>query len=111
MPQINRRLTVVASFVLVLVLLLMAATALASSGDYGVNTGGSTESSTDCNSDGVGNIPCTLNWSGYGLTFTGASNGWAYYSFDDFDCNVSIWLATGQSGARGSECNQYQPST
>ena len=83
--------------------LLGGATVLAASGDYGVATG----SSSSCG--GTGEPACSLNWSGYGLTYSHTeSDGDHVYTFDDFDCTF-YFHPNGNVDRRGSECNQYQP--
>ncbi len=99
------RLTALAVAVAALAALLFAAPVLARGGDYGVNTGGSANSSCG----GTGQPACTLNWSGYALTYshTDSSNN-QVYTFDDFDCTVYIH-PNGNTSGRGPECDQYQP--
>ena len=89
----------------VLCLATLAAPALARSGDYGVNTGAS--ASSGCG--GSGQPACTLNWSGYALTYSHTESwGDQVYTFDDFDCTV--WISSnGNTSGRGPECDQYQP--
>ncbi len=94
------------TWLIVLAALAFAGPVFASSGDYGVNTGASSQSDHCLMNE---NIPCFLNWNGYGLTFASASNGWAKYTFDDFDCTVTLNISNhSQNGARGPECDQYQ---
>ena len=84
-------------------ILLLAATVYARSGDYGVATG----SSSSCG--GTGEPACSLNWSGYGLTYSHTeSDGDHVYTFDDFDCTVYIHT-NGNTSGRGPECDQYSP--
>lgn len=78
------------------------APALATGGDYGVNTGASTASDCDGNE-------CNITINGYALTYSHTeSDGDLVYTFDDFDC--TLWLHTnGDSSGRGAGCSQYQP--
>ena len=90
---------------IILITLLCAATIYASRGDYGVNTGAS--ASSGCG--GTGQPACTLDWSGYALTYSSTqSDGTHVYTFDDFDCTVYIHT-NGNTSGRGPECDQYQP--
>lgn len=83
-------------------IMLATAPVLARGGDYGVATGGSS-----CG--GTGQPACTLNWSGYALTYSHTeSDGDHVYTFDDFDCTVYIHT-NGNTSGRGPECDQYQP--
>ncbi len=106
MANLKQRLILYFAALMALVLLALGAPVLAVSGDYGVNTGASAQSSS-CG--GTSQPPCTLNWHGYGLTFVHVeSNGDIEYQFDDFDCTV--WEhSDGTFSGRGPECDQYQP--
>ena len=92
---------------MLLIGLLISAPAFAASGDYGVATGAS--SSSGCG--GSGQPACTLNWSGYGLTYSHNYGAYYVYTFDDFDCTVYIHSTSGSTSGRGAECNQYQPNS
>ena len=86
-------------------LLLLAMPVYATRGDYGVNTGASAQSSCG----GSGQPACSLNWSGYTLTYSHTeSDGTHVYTFDDFDCTAYIHT-NGNTSGRGPECDQYQP--
>ena len=99
------RLTTMATAIFLLAALAIAP-AFARGGDYGVNTGASGQNS---NCGGSGQPACTLNWSGYALTYSHTESwGDHVYTFDDFDCTV--WISSnGNTSGRGSECDQYQP--
>lgn len=89
--------------IIALVALMSLMTVYARSGDYGVATG----SSSSCG--GTGEPACSLNWSGYGLTYSHTeSDGDHVYTFDDFDCTVYVH-PSGLTSGRGPECDQYQP--
>ena len=105
MPEHNRRLMVLAAAMILLAAIMIVGPAFARSGDYGVNTGASASSSCG----GSGQPACSLNWSGYTLTYSHTeSDGTHVYTFDDFDCTV--WIHTnGNTSGRGPECDQYQP--
>ena len=106
MAIINRRAVLILSALLALAAIMLAtATVLATGGDYGVNTGAAAQSG--CGS--TGQPACTLNWSGYALTYQSTrSDGTHVYTFDDFDCTVYIHR-NGNTSGRGPECDQYQP--
>ena len=99
------KLRVVASAVILLVALLVAAPAFAVSGDYGVNTRASAASGCG----GTSQPACNITVNGYDLTYSHTqSDGTQVYTFDDFSCTLYLH-ANGNSSGRGSECDQYQP--
>ena len=107
MSTLSKRSALMVIAALALLLLAVAAPALARGGDYGVNTGAS--SSSGCG--GTSQPPCTLNWSGYGLTYSHTdSDGDHVYTFDDFDC-TAYGHPNGTWSARGTQCDQYQPNS
>ena len=98
----KRKIAVIVALLALAAIFVLAAPALARGGDYGVATGASS-----CG--GTGEPACSLNWSGYGLTYSHTeSDGDHVYTFDDFDCTVYVHPNGGNSG-RGPECDQYQP--
>ena len=102
----NHRLILPAIALMLLAAIMIVAPAFARGGDYGVNTGASAQNS---NCGGTGQPACTLNWSGYTLTYSNTdSSGNQVYTFDDFDCTVYIH-PNGNTSGRGPECDQYQP--
>ncbi len=104
MPRISERLVFLSSAV-ALIAILLAAPAFAVSGDYGVSTGASANSSCG----GTGQPACNITVNGYDLTYSHtASNGDVVYTFDDFSCTLYLH-PNGNSSGRGSECDQYQP--
>ena len=90
---------------MLLIGLLISAPAFAASGDYGVDTGASAASSCG----GSGQPACTLDWSGYGLSFVRVQGTYHVYDFDDFRCTAYINSSTGAVLLRGDQCSQYQP--
>ena len=106
MTKSPKRLIVLATALFALALIIVFAPAFATGGDYGVNTGASAATS-GCG--GTSQPACTLNWNGYGLTYSHTdSDGDLVYTFDDFDCTV-YGHPNGTWSGRGSECDQYQP--
>ncbi len=108
MEKSTKRLMILAIALSALMLLLVLAPALAKGGDYGVNTGASASNS---NCGGTGQPACTLNWNGYGLTFSHAQGVYHVYDFDDLRCTVYIHSGTGAVSFRGDQCSQYQSSS
>ena len=105
MENLRKRPIICLALLTALFVLMAAAPTLARSGDYGVATGAST--SSQCG--GTSQPACTMNWNGYGLTFSHIDgDGDLVYTFDDFDCTV-YGHANGSWSGRGSECDQYQP--
>ena len=105
--SVPKKVLVLLGLACVIAALLITATALAASGDYGVNTGASTQSSNNCG--GTGQPACNITVNGYDFTYSHTeSDGTQVYTFDDFDCTVYI-STNGNSSGRGPECNQYQP--
>ncbi len=106
MSDFKLRLMILRGALIALGLLALAAPVYARSGDYGVNTGASAASS---NCGGTSQPACSMNWNGYGLTFSHVdADGDLVYTFDDFDCTV-YGHPNGTWSGRGSECDQYQP--
>ena len=98
MTKQYRRLALMTSLlVALLAILLIAATAFAASGDYGVNTG-----STNCGGSGP---PCVMTYNGHSLSYDASnSDGSVSYQFDDFDC-VAVVASNGWITLGGNECN------
>ena len=98
----QRKIVLMAALLALAAIFVLAAPVLARGGDYGVATGASS-----CG--GTGQPACSLNWSGYALTYSSTqSDGTHVYTFDDFDCTVYIHT-NGNTSGRGPECDQYQP--
>ena len=96
-------LALLAMTLIAMIALLIAMPAFARGGDYGVATGASS------NCGGTSQPACTMNWNGYGLTYSHTdADGDLVYTFDDFDCTV-YGHPNGTWSGRGSECDQYQP--
>ena len=80
-----------------ILLIVLAATAYATGGDYGVNTG-----STNCGGSGP---PCVMTYNGHALSYQASNNdGSVSYQFDDFDC-VAVVASNGWITLGGDECN------
>ena len=106
MNVLSKRFIVFAALLIALAALMIGAQVMARGGDYGVNTGASAQSSS-CG--GTGEPACSLNWSGYTLSYSHTeSDGTHVYTFDDFDCTAYIHT-NGNTSGRGPECDQYQP--
>ena len=100
MARNKRRLTYLAIALLATAALLIGASVLANSGDYGVNTGASTQST--CGGSGPS---CTISYNGHSASFQVTNNDGSHsYQFDDYDC-VAVVSPSGSITIGGNECS------
>ena len=98
MTKATKRLMILAGALFALALVIVFAPAFATSGDYGVATGGS----SGCGGSGP---PCVISYNGHPATYSTTNNdGTVSYRFDDYACDAVVasngWITLG-----GNECN------
>ena len=90
-----------AALIALAALALLAATALATSGDYGVNTGGSAQSTCG----GTSGPSCTISYNGHPASYDSTNNDGSHsYNFDDWQCVAHV-ATNGTITLGGEECD------
>ncbi len=101
MPKLKKR-AILAAALMALALLVIVATVLATSGDYGIATG----SSTTCGGSGPS---CTISYNGHPASYDSTNNdGSVQYNFDDYDCSAVVATDGTITIGGGSECASVQ---
>lgn len=103
MAKTKTRFMIAAGALLVLALLVIIATAFATSGDYGIATG----TSSTCG--GSSGPSCTINYKGHPASYDSTnSDGSVQYNFDDYDCSAVVATDGTITIGGGSECASVQ---